>query len=470
MASKARCNTRARGRGRAVASKAPPNAWGIFRATRKVFPDFYLRGKAVVIGRARSCQVSVKDGKISGRHCQISRKKIQADGQSKWQFLLKDISTNGTFAKAPGTTVPTPLVPKQPTELADGTEVFLVTKNGSHEAVSFVFEILSGHRKFEDFYEKGASLGRGAFADVYRATNQMTGAKYAVKVVHKKQFQLMGTERPHAMMDEVHILKAVNHENIIKIQDVFDTKTDLMIVLELVEKGELFDHIVENPFTEAKAKDVFRQLLLAIRYLHSRGIAHRDLKPENILVSEVHENDRLTVKISDFGMARLLGDGSFMKTLAGTPQYLAPEILTQSGCKGRGYHTEVDMWSLGVILYILLSARAPFKGDTGDGKLFENVQRANYSFGKSFDKVSAGAKDLIRKLLVVNPNKRYSAAAALMHPWLKSGRGDTPRRNPRRKSTSKRKASPFENLHTQETILLEKKRGKADVDDVDDLL
>lgn len=424
-----------------------------------------------------------KDSQISGQHCQITRREIRDGDKTKEQFLIEDLSYNGTYIKLPGARCVKRLARNEPTEFVDGTEVVIVRKNGSHAAISFLFETVQRqswgqkrHRKFEDFYDKGANIGRGAFADVFRAKHQITGDAFAVKVVHKKRFELVGTVRQvDTMMDEVNILKAVNHENIIKIADVFETKANMMIVLELVEEGELFDHIVKHPFTEAKARDVFRQLLEAIQYLHSRGIAHRDLKPENILVSKVHPDDRLTVKISDFGMARLLGEGSMMKTLAGTPQYLAPEILTNSGVKGCGYKARVDMWSLGVILYILLSSRAPFKGNTGDGKLFHNIQRARYTFGKSFNHISEDAKDLIRHLLVVNPEDRYSATAALKHPWMQvreDAQPPTPRDTRSPASTPhKRKASVLEggDVDNQSTIVMPKK-GRPDPPTLDDLL
>jgi len=205
---------------------------------------------------------------------------------------------------------------------------------------------------------------------------------------------------------------------IIKLYDIFDTPNSLYLVMELVTGGELFDRIVEREqYSEANAKEVMKQLLIAIEYFHSLGIVHRDLKPENLLLE--NESDDTNIKVTDFGLGRF--SDLLMHTACGTAGYVAPEILS---CKG--YDKEVDMWSAGVILYILLSGYPPFFDDH-EPRLFESIMKADYEFHPQYwDHISKEAKDLVSKLLVVNPHKRLSATEALQHPWFLSESSNKP--------------------------------------------
>jgi len=266
----------------------------------------------------------------------------------------------------------------------------------------------------DKMYEFKGELGRGAFSVVYMATQRATGIQYAVKVINKKD---LGKDYEKNLKMEVDILKKVNHPNIIALKELFDTPDKLYLVMELVTGGELFDKIVEKgSYTEHEAGQLVRKIVSAVDYLHNLGIVHRDLKPENLLLKRA-DND-LEIAIADFGLSKIVGQQMMMQTACGTPSYVAPEVLNASG-----YGKEVDMWSIGVITYILLCGFPPFYGDTVP-EIFEQIMEANFDYPEEYwGSVSKEAKDFINKLLVVDSDKRLTASDALRHPWLSGAHG-----------------------------------------------
>eukprot|EP00026_Physarum_polycephalum_P010832 Phypoly_transcript_11013.p1 GENE.Phypoly_transcript_11013~~Phypoly_transcript_11013.p1 ORF type:complete len:299 (+),score=64.39 Phypoly_transcript_11013:159-1055(+) len=263
--------------------------------------------------------------------------------------------------------------------------------------------------EIEKQYEFKSELGRGAFSIVYLAVNKATSQHYAVKVINKKD---LGKDYEKNLKMEVDILKKVNHPNIIALKELFDTPDKLYLIMELVTGGELFDKIVEKgSYTEDEASQLVRKIVSAVDYLHNLGIVHRDLKPENLLLKRA-DND-LEIAIADFGLSKIVGQQMMMQTACGTPSYVAPEVLNASG-----YGKEVDMWSIGVITYILLCGFPPFYGDTVP-EIFEQIMEANFDYPEEYwGSVTKEAKDFINKLLVVDSDKRMSAVDALRHPWL----------------------------------------------------
>lgn len=266
--------------------------------------------------------------------------------------------------------------------------------------------------EIDKLYEFKTELGRGAFSIVYLATNRATHQNYAVKVINKKD---LGKDYEKNLKMEVDILKKVNHPNIIALKELFDTPDKLYLIMELVTGGELFDKIVEKgSYTENEASQLVRKIVSAVDYLHNLGIVHRDLKPENLLLKRA-DND-LEIAIADFGLSKIVGQQMMMQTACGTPSYVAPEVLNASG-----YGKEVDMWSIGVITYILLCGFPPFYGDTVP-EIFEQIMEANFDYPEEYwGSVSKEAKDFINKLLVVDSDKRLSAGDSLRHPWLAAG-------------------------------------------------
>jgi serine/threonine protein kinase len=225
-------------------------------------------------------------------------------------------------------------------------------------------------------------------------------------------------------------MKSISHENCIRLKDFYESKEEFILVLELVTGGELFDRIVEKEFySEDMAAKTIKQLGNCLAYLHSNGIVHRDLKPENLLY--VDDSDDAAVKITDFGLAKRIKPGtSSLTTQCGTPNYVAPEILA----KKNPYGCPSDMWSAGCILYILLGGIPPFWKES-TSELFSSIMKGEYDFpNEFFDQVSEEAKDVIRKLLTIDPDRRMTAEQLINDPWVNGGAsteaigGDTQKR------------------------------------------
>jgi len=260
----------------------------------------------------------------------------------------------------------------------------------------------------ESVYTFKKDLGTGAFSVVKLAEHKKTHTLRAAKVIDK----IAVGEKKEMLEREVDILKRIQHPNIIAVCEIYETDKHLYLVMELAMGGELFDAIVaRGSYSEKDAADITRQIADAVKYLHTKGIVHRDLKPENLLLAD--KNGKAHIKIADFGLSKIMESQAVLQTACGTPGYVAPEILL-----GEGYNEEVDVWSIGVILYILLVGFPPFWGDTNQ-KLFEKIMDGNYSFPSPYwDKISPSAKDLIKHLLVVDPTKRFTPTQILEHQWI----------------------------------------------------
>ncbi|KAM3832505.1 calcium/calmodulin-dependent protein kinase type 1D isoform 1-T1 [Vipera latastei] len=295
----------------------------------------------------------------------------------------------------------------------------MAQENGEERASSWKKPAADIGRIFE-FKE---TLGTGAFSEVVLAENRSSGKLFAVKCIPKKA--LKGKES--SIENEIAVLRKIKHENIVALEDIYESSSHLYLVMQLVSGGELFDRIVEKGFyTEKDASTLIRQVLDAVYYLHQMGIVHRDLKPENLLYYSQDEDSK--IMISDFGLSKMEGKGDVMSTACGTPGYVedapgamkykkAPEVLAQ-----KPYSKAVDCWSIGVIAYILLCGYPPFY-DENDSKLFEQILKAEYEFDSPYwDDISESAKDFIRNLMEKDPNKRYTCEQAARHPWIA---GDT---------------------------------------------
>jgi len=260
----------------------------------------------------------------------------------------------------------------------------------------------------EDRYELKDLLGTGAFSQVRLAESKSESGKlYAVKIIDKTA--LKGKE--DSLENEIKVLRRLKHPNIVQLLETYEDKSKVYLVMELVTGGELFDRIVEKgSYTEKDAADLIRQVLEAVDYMHEQGVVHRDLKPENLLYYCPDEDSK--IMISDFGLSKM-EDSGIMATACGTPGYVAPEVLAQ-----KPYGKAVDVWSIGVISYILLCGYPPFY-DESDSYLFAQILKGEFEFDSPYwDDISDSAKDFIRRLMCVDVNKRYTCREALQHPWI----------------------------------------------------
>ena len=257
-------------------------------------------------------------------------------------------------------------------------------------------------------------IGTGAFAEVWLCTHKRTRDTRAVKIFLKSTL----TEEEistRSVFNEVEILKSLDHPNVLKVYEFFEDDAKCYIVMEYCGGGDLFDKTQQSgTLTERYSAKVMRLLLTGLNYMHSKQVVHRDIKPENILLTNKGKFEDFNIKIIDFNIATVKKSKN-IRGIYGTTDYMAPEVF-------RGiYNEKCDMWSCGVVLYVMLSAVLPFPSPN-DEVAEKAICQGKYSFPKEyFGSVSKECKDLITKLLVKNPNSRLSAKEALQHPWLKKG-------------------------------------------------
>ncbi|KAI3827545.1 hypothetical protein L1987_01622 [Smallanthus sonchifolius] len=256
-------------------------------------------------------------------------------------------------------------------------------------------------------YELGRQLGHGTFAKVYHARNVHTGKSVAMKVVGKEKVIKVG------MMDqvkrEISVMKMVRHPNIVELYEVMASRSKIYFAMELVRGGELFSKIAKGRLPEIVSRSYFQQLISAVDFCHSRGVYHRDLKPENLLL-----DDEGNLKVTDFGLSAFadhLRQDGLLHTTCGTPAYVAPEIIGKKGYDG----AKADIWSCGVILYVLLAGFLPFQ-DENIVSMYRKIYRGDFKCPPWF---SSDARRLITKLLDPNPSSRITISKIMESPWFK---------------------------------------------------
>lgn len=309
-------------------------------------------------------------------------------------------------------------------------------------------------------YERGPQLGLGAFAKVFLGTHLRSKQQYAIKKIDRSK--MLWNQRD-ALEDEINNLILVREgPNIVQLLEVYEEKAHCYLVMGLLRGGELFDRILElKTFSEPQARECCRGILTGLAYMHSKRVAHRDLKPENLLLEDETPVSAKTIagkiKLADFGFAKRVSEKNYengCRTLCGTPGYLAPEILERAPA----YGPKCDLWSVGVIVFLLLGGYLPFEDDDED-KVFEKTREAQYHFHPTYWKhVSTEAKNFVTHLLTVNPKKRYSSEDALRDEWMVT------------QADGEEGPEPNANSKLQENIIKGKKKGKAAVEAGDNRL
>ncbi|KAJ2776222.1 hypothetical protein H4R18_005787 [Coemansia javaensis] len=385
----------------------------------------------VAVGRHRSCDIQVTSSVSSNRHCVVSATLDPATKEC--MVVCEDLSSNGTFWNSKR-------IGKGNTVIVSHGDVIEIKKGhfftylqltdrrrrGNGNSSSSNGGSLAGADLSQPngkYQITDTVLGVGTFAEIRRAYQKDTKTEVAVKIMKKRNFSLGGTAGGGTnYIHEVNLLRAIRHPNIVRVYDVDETDREVFIFMPLLKGGDLFDYIRDRGgLPEDQARYTVYQMLLALKYLHDSGIAHRDLKPENTLLVSAEPYSQ--IMLTDFGMAKAAGRHELMKTMCGTFQYIAPEMLSPGTEPGQplatGYTTAVDCWSLGVTTYAMVSAMLPFSDEDGPARLFRQIRSGTIDFSyPCWAILSPDCQAFIRRLLCLSPAERMSINDALRHPWI----------------------------------------------------
>ncbi|CAI0427071.1 unnamed protein product [Linum tenue] len=315
--------------------------------------------------------------------------------------------TNSTFAPTPFVTTPNPNNHNNLPILSPTKEVTTMRRTAENQA----YYVL-GHRtpNIRDLYNLGRKLGQGQFGTTYLCTEISSGIEFACKSISKRK--LIAREDVDDVRREIQIMHHLaGHKNIVTIKGAYEDPLYVHIVMELCSGGELFDRIIQRGhYSERKAAELTKIIVGVVEACHSLGVMHRDLKPENFLL--VNKDDDFSLKAIDFGLSVFFKPGQIFTDVVGSPYYVAPEVLLKH------YGPEADVWTAGVILYILLSGVPPFWAETQQG-IFDAVLKGHIDFDSDpWPLISESAKDLIRRMLSSHPKERLTAHEVLCHPWI----------------------------------------------------
>ncbi|KAJ3406394.1 hypothetical protein HDV05_006022 [Chytridiales sp. JEL 0842] len=424
-----------------------PDAWMLLLSLNPAFPNLYLRPtttlylkftpeenlilkekrgdphNAFLFGRHRGCDIVSSNPLLSKKHCMIYRTEVKrADGTVEQIVRLEDMSV---FSSTNGIYINGERLPKGTSiELKDGDEIQLAKYDPLKRTEKFNdrFWMVKFRPKkeeladFEDDFELIENFGTGGrFHTVGLAKNRNTGHAVAVMRMGTKllQHDPVSLRTVHQALNK---LTRIKHTCIVNIEKFYHNKNILSLIMDLAKGGELFDRLLtKRCFTETEARTVMIQVLLALEHMHANNITHRDFKLRNILLLSKLPTD-LRLKISDFGVAKVVGEEAFMRNiLAESLDYVAPEALAATE---NSAESQVDLWSAGVALYIMLCGYAPFSPELAPPSLSDQIKNGRIFFQSPYwDNISPQAKDLVSRLLTVDPANRLTATQALEHEW-----------------------------------------------------
>lgn len=389
--------------------------WGYLQPCSNVLRrlDLWKVQPAASVGRAPDNDIILPGGRVSNKHCRITW-----DGKEDKNSAVTvlDTSSNGTWINGAKIGKDKTAVLKEGNEIAFGSPH---PQPGDLEDYRFIYRHTAAgppqgglHAQYDISHE----IGKGSFATVMKAVSRATGQWYAIKVIQdNKVKRATANNNETAFAREISILERLHHRNICQMKEAFFEDNSINLVLEFVDGGDLLDYILrEGGLKEPLAVHIIAQVCDALAYIHSKGIAHRDLKPENVLLTT--ENPP-TVKVADFGLAKVVDSVTFLRTMCGTPAYLAPEVVTQQNQEG--YDHLVDSWSVGVIVFCMFTLSSPFIEDENQRDLKVRIaeRTIQWSILDHVD-VSPLARTFIERLLEHDPRDRMSLSTACTHAWL----------------------------------------------------
>ncbi|XP_057666394.1 ovarian-specific serine/threonine-protein kinase Lok-like [Diorhabda carinulata] len=388
--------------------------WGRLLSCLLYLGSYDIHKDIFKVGRSQHCDVCINQTDLCKQYKDLFSKEhfvICRDPDNKIVYI-KDISRSGTYLNGR-------LIGKNKMNILQHDDKISV--GGKLEI--FIYKCMYDRDtnflppELKEFYEPSNVLGKGGAGEVRLAYEKITCKMVAIKKITKARStpsQICQLNHPSKIRTEISILRALDYPFIISMKNIVETPVDVFIVLDYMKGGELTNRILSNtPMTESNIRFLFYQMVLAVDYLHAKGITHRDLKPENVLLYS--EDVETLVKVSDFGLSKVTDDNAMMRTVCGTLSYIAPEILDR---RIRQYNRQVDVWSLGVILFYMIGKRLPFKSP--DRCLMEKcIITGSYKMeGDDWNQIGPSAKDLVGKMLTVKPEKRITVSDILKHPWL----------------------------------------------------
>lgn len=381
--------------------------------------------KTWIFGRNADCDFVLSScTRLSNKHFKLW---LNLTDNTLW---IQDTSTNGTHLNGNRLVKGSNYIVNQGDEISVGLGVpldvirfvvlFSDTYNPSNSVNS---SVIKDEGIFKDFIVKNETIGQGAFATVKKAIERATGDSYAVKIINRRRAIHAGGKGAMVGVNrELEILRKLDHPNIVRLKSFYEDIENYYLVMELVPGGDLMDFVAANGAIGEDATQVItKQILDGIAYVHRMGISHRDLKPDNILIMQ---DDPILVKITDFGLAKISDNATFMKTFCGTLAYVAPEVITgkydlQPSQDGpTNYSNLVDIWSLGCLVYVLLTSHLPFNGKT-QTQMFQKIKTGEYHESPlNSYRISEEGRSFLSCCLQVDPRNRITAEAALKHLWL----------------------------------------------------
>ncbi|QEU59283.1 Rad53 [Kluyveromyces lactis] len=394
--------------------------------------------KTWTFGRNQGCDYYLGDiSRLSNRHFMLM---LGEEGT----LMLKDTSTNGTWLNGARIQKDTNHILTQGDEISVGVGVpsdvvslvIFVNDNFKNrlKELNMMKDVTSpassskskyqasmGHTELKGIHKyysiSDSIVGQGAFATVKKAVERSTGKTFAVKIIHKRKVM----DKFDGVKRELDVLQKLNHPRIVKLKDFFEDNDNYYMLMEFVSGGDLMDFVAAHGTVgEDAGREITRQVLEAVKYMHDQGISHRDLKPDNIMIEQ---DDPVLIKITDFGLAKVQNQNTFLNTFCGTLAYVAPEVIDGKNAEDKTnrdlYSSLVDMWSIGCLVYVILTGHLPFSGQS-QNELFKQIKRGSYHEGPLKDyRISEEARNFIDCLLNVDPKERMNAGKALQHPWMK---------------------------------------------------